>query len=434
MAPPARASAARQSAPAPITEQGKNWLDAYQRVRARSQVLAEPLDPEDQCIQTMPEVSPTKWHLAHTSWFFETFLLKPFSKNYREFHPRYGYLFNSYYNAVGQMHPRAERGLLSRPTTDEVMAYRWHVDNHMTELLGHHRHSERAHIRVRCELGLHHEQQHQELMLTDIKHVLGSNPLRPAYRDLPQAGGQSQPMQWVNMDGGVVSVGADGTGFAFDNELPRHDVLLQPYQLASRPVTNGEFLAFVEDGGYRQVEHWLSDGWAKLQEQQWRSPLYWVLHEGIWHEMTLGGLRPLDRAAPVAHVSYFEADAFARWFGCRLPTEIEWEHAAQGREVVGNLASSGFLQPMAATGEGLQQLFGDVWEWTQSPYVAYPGFKPLSGQLGEYNGKFMSGQVVLRGGSCVTPANHVRASYRNFFYPHDRWQFSGLRLARDGHR
>ncbi len=431
MAPPAHVSAARRGTGARHKEQGGNWLDAYQRVRARSQVLAEPLTAEDQCIQSMPQVSPTKWHLAHTSWFFETFLLRPFLDNYREFNPRYGYLFNSYYYGVGRMHPRAQRGLLSRPTVDEVMAYRGHVDKHMTELLGQRHHPGRVHIRMRCELGLHHEQQHQELLLMDIKHVFAINPLRPVYRDLPKETGLAPEMDWLDFAGGITAIGADGTGFAYDNEMPRHDVLLQPYQLASRPVTNGEYLAFVEDGGYRQTEHWLADGWTCVQDRQWCAPLYWQLHEGTWHEMTLGGLRSLNRAAPVAHISYYEADAFARWFGCRLPTEAEWEHAAQDQPVDGNLAHSGYLQPMPADGPGLQQLFGDVWEWTQSPYSAYPGFKPLAGELGEYNGKFMSGQFVLRGGACVTPNEHLRASYRNFFYPHDRWQFSGVRLARD---
>jgi ergothioneine biosynthesis protein EgtB len=410
----------------------RDWLEGYQRVRQRSERLAAPLEVEDQCIQTIPEVSPTKWHLAHVSWFFETFLLKPFLTGYREFHPRFGFLFNSYYYGVGQMHARPRRGLLSRPTLDEVMSYRAHVDRHMAALLGQTTHPQRDDIVLRCEVGLHHEQQHQELMLTDIKHVLASNPLQPTYAELPLVDAEATPLRWQDFAGGLAEIGAAEGGFAYDNEWPRHRVYLQPYQLASRPVTNAEFVAFIEDGGYQAPEHWLADGWAALVREGWQAPLYWERGQDRWTEMTLGGARPLAPAAPVAHLSYYEADAYARWVGCRLPTEAEWEHAAEGLPTMGNLAGSGFLQPMpAGTGEGLQQVYGDVWEWTQSAYAAYPGFRPLSGALGEYNGKFMCGQYVLRGGSCATPDDHIRASYRNFFYPHDRWQFSGVRLARD---
>lgn len=427
-------SAAIGASPAQRAKQHgeRDWLDDYHRVRQRSEQLAAPLEVEDQCIQTIPEVSPTKWHLAHVSWFFETFLLKPFLTGYREFHPRFGFLFNSYYYGVGQMHARPRRGLLSRPTLDEVMSYRAYVDRHMAALLDQVVHPQRGDIALRCEVGLHHEQQHQELMLTDIKHVLASNPLQPAYAELPLVTAEAPPLRWQDFSGGLTEIGAAGGGFAYDNERPRHPVYLQPYQLASRPVTNAEFLAFIEDGGYQTPEHWMADGWADLAREGWRAPLYWQREQDRWIEMTLGGARPLAPAAPVAHLSYYEADAYARWAGCRLPTEAEWEHAAEGRPATGNLAGSGFLQPMpAGAGEGLQQVYGDVWEWTQSAYAAYPGFRPLSGALGEYNGKFMCGQYVLRGGSCATPDDHIRVSYRNFFYPHDRWQFSGVRLARD---
>ena len=422
---------------APGADEGPDWPARFAAVRARSEALAAPLAVEDQCIQTIAEVSPTKWHLAHVSWFFETFLLGPYLEGYREFHPRFGYLFNSYYYQVGQMHPRPRRGLLSRPTVAEILAYRRHVDAHMHELLARHDHPERAEILRRCEVGLHHEQQHQELILTDIKHVLGSNPLHPAYDEaLPHRTGPTVPLQWREYEGGEAELGADGEGFAYDNERPRHAVLLRPFALASRPVTNGEYLAFVEDGGYATSDHWLADGWAAIQREGWRAPLYWRQVDGNWHEYTLGGLRVLDLDAPVAHLSYYEADAFARWAGARLPTETEWEHAAERVPVAGNLAGSGFLQPMSpgdrgGQRHGLLQIWGDVWEWTASPYAPYPGFRPLAGALGEYNGKFMCAQFVLRGGSCATPDDHIRLTYRNFFYPHDRWQFSGLRLARD---
>ena len=428
-------SAARHGG-APGAGEGPDWPARYTAVRARSEALAAPLAVEDQCIQTIAEVSPTKWHLAHVSWFFETFLLGPYLEGYREFHPRFGYLFNSYYYQVGQMHPRPRRGLLSRPTVAEILAYRHHVDAHMHELLARPDHPERAEILRRCEVGLHHEQQHQELILTDIKHVLGSNPLYPAYDEgLPRRRGTVPPLQWREYEGGEVELGAQGEGFAYDNERPRHPVLLRPFALASRPVTNGEYLAFMEDGGYTTPDHWLADGWAAIQREGWQAPLYWERVDGAWHEYTLGGLRALDLDAPVAHLSYYEADAFARWAGARLPAEAEWEHAATPLPVAGNLAGSGFLQPMPPGDRdgqaGLLQIWGDVWEWTASPYAPYPGFRPLAGALGEYNGKFMCAQFVLRGGSCATPDDHIRPTYRNFFYPHDRWQFSGLRLARD---
>lgn len=395
----------------------------------------------------MADASPAKWHLAHTTWFFETFLLGPYLDGYQAFHPRYAYLFNSYYQGVGRPYPRARRGALSRPTVDEVFAYRRHVDAAMTVLL------ESPHpaadVPVRLELGLHHEQQHQELLLTDLKFAFGTNPLLPAYGGARPAppGGSAPPMAFVAYEGGMARVGAEpGGSFCFDNETPRHRVLLEPFALADRPVSNGEFLAFVEDGGYQRPELWLSDGWAALAGMSAMSdrvdapaaepqagPLYWFRRDGAWQEYRLGGTGRLDPAAPVCHVSFYEADAYARWRGCRLPTEQEWEVAAAGRPVAGNFADAGVLHPSPAdqTDDAPRQLYGDVWEWTASPYVAYPGFRPLAGTLGEYNGKFMSNQLVLRGGSCVSPPGHLRATYRNFFYPGDKWQFTGIRLAHD---
>ena len=403
-------------------------LKRFTQVRAASLALCEGLAPEDTVVQSMPDVSPTKWHLAHTSWFFENFLLVPRLKGYRTFHPRFGYLFNSYYYTVGPMFRRPQRGLLSRPTLDEVRAYRRHVDEHMTHLLE--QAPDDLELGFLVVLGLNHEQQHQELILTDIKHVLGNNPLLPALRDTPMPPKTSATeLEFIAVSGGIAEIGHAGDEFAFDNETPRHRVLLQPHALASRAVTNGEYLEFVRDGGYTEPSLWLSDGWAKVNSEGWGRPLYWT--EDSTAHYTLGGLRDIDLAAPVCHVSYYEADAFARWWGARLPSEPELEHAAQPRAMDGNLVESGFLQPIAAQTTGLTQVYGDVWEWTSSPYAPYPGFKPLTGSLGEYNGKFMCNQLVLRGGSCATPASHLRPSYRNFFYPDARWQFSGIRLAKD---
>ena len=408
----------------------------YQEIRDTTAALAAPLCAEDTCIQSMPDVSPTKWHLAHVTWFFETFVLRPYSPGYRSFDERFDRLFNSYYETVGRMHPRAERGLLSRPTLAEVLEYRAYVDAAVGALsLG----ESGGELRARIELGLQHEQQHQELLLMDVKHVLGMNPLRPAYRsDLPLAEAGSAALGWCDFEGGLLEFGAAaGEGFVFDNETPRHRVYIAPFALASRPVTNGEWLEFVADGGYRRAELWLADGWALVQSGELRAPLYWQPAAGPGGlpdaEYTLGGLRSIDRAAPVVHVSYYEAEAFACWAGARLPTEFEWEHAAAGREREGNFVEDGLLQPAAAPARlgRPAQLFGDVWEWTRSAYLPYPGFRPLPGSLGEYNGKFMCRQQVLRGGACVTPRAHVRASYRNFFHPQQRWAFAGLRLARD---
>jgi ergothioneine biosynthesis protein EgtB len=404
----------------------------YREIRRTTEALCAPLAVEDYVVQSMPDVSPTKWHLAHTSWFFETFVLTPALPGYRPYHPGYKVLFNSYYHGVGAMHPRPERGLLSRPTVAEVYAYRAHVDREMESLFT--GHPDRARdLAFTVELGLHHEQQHQELLRTDIKHVFSRNPLHPAYRELPLPPRRPAPSpEWIAFEEGIRSLGDDGPGFAFDNERPRHRVLVPGFRLATRPVTNREFLAFVEDGGYARPELWLSDGWATREAEGWTTPLHWVDGEGGRQEFTLGGLRELDLDAPVSHVSHYEADAYARWAGARLPTEAEWETAAAEAPMAGNFQDEGFLHPIPApAGDGALQLLGDVWEWTGSPYLPYPGFRPFAGGLGEYNGKFMSGQMVLRGGSCVTPRSHLRATYRNFFPPHSRWQFMGFRLAAD---
>ena len=397
-------------------------------VRARTMQLAAPLSPEDACVQSMPDASPAKWHLAHTTWFFEAFILEKHAPAYRPFDERFAYLFNSYYFTVGQMHARPRRGLLTRPSLAEVVRYRAHVDEAMHRLL-----EERGaepELAFLVTLGINHEQQHQELLLTDVKHLLAQNPLAPAYAELPgREGGSAPPLVWVPRRGGLVEIGHAGEGFAFDNETPRHRALIEDHALASRPVTNGEFRDFIRDGGYREAALWLSDGWTTVNTEGWSRPLYW--QEDLESEFTLGGREALDPGAPVTHVSYYEADAFARWAGARLPTEVEWECAAADLPVEGNFSDSGRLHPRAATGDGLLQVYGDTWEWTASPYAPYPGFRPLAGSLGEYNGKFMCSQMVLRGGSCATPAGHVRPSYRNFFYPQQRWQFTGIRLARD---
>jgi ergothioneine biosynthesis protein EgtB len=400
---------------------------AYARVRGRTLALAAPLSAEDACVQSMPEASPTKWHLAHTTWFFEQFLLGR-DAGYEPVNRDWHFLFNSYYQSVGPMHARPHRGLLTRPSLDEVLRYRAIVDERMAALIADHDDAETV---ERVTLGLHHEQQHQELILTDIKHLLSCNPLEPAYRDTgPSARSAAVALDFIPGAEGIHEIGHGGDGFAFDCETPRHRTLLHPHALANRLVTNAEFREFIEDGGYDTPTLWLSEGWETVQARGWRHPLYWSAD--LASEFTLAGRRDLDPNAPVVHVSYFEADAFAHWAGMRLPAEAEWECAAAGQPVAGNLLDEGALHPRAAQpGEGLLQLWGDVWEWTASPYVSYPGYKPLPGALGEYNGKFMCGQFVLRGGSVATPADHIRASYRNFFAPADRWQFKGLRLARD---
>lgn len=408
----------------------------YARVRRFTEHLCEPLEVEDYGLQVAVEASPPRWHLAHVSWFFETFLLRPYLPGYPVFHVGFDYLFNSYYEQTGSgFWPRAERGLLSRPTVAEVYDYRRHVDRGIADLIAHCTPADWPTVSARLLIGLNHEQQHQELLLTDIKRNLAHNPLRPAYRsDLPAGPcALPGPVGFVSFDGGLVEIGAGPEGFAWDNERPRHRVFLAPFALADRPVTNGEFLAFMEDGGYDNPALWLSDGWAEVRSRGWRSPLYWEPSDAGWQVMTLGGMRALNPAEPACHLSYYEAEAFATWAGARLPTELEWEHAAATLPVQGRFVEDGWLHPRPApeaTG-GLRQMFGDLWEWTGSAYLPYPGYRPPPGALGEYNGKFMCNQMVLRGGSCATPGDHLRATYRNFFYPLERWQFMGLRLARD---
>jgi ergothioneine biosynthesis protein EgtB len=411
-------------------------LRRYRRVRAQTEALAAPLSPEDQSIQSMSDVSPTKWHRAHTTWFFENFLLAPYSPAYREFHPLYGYLFNSYYEGAGARHPRPERGLLSRPSVGEVGEYRAHVDRAMTELVLTANAAIWAEVAPLLELGLNHEEQHQELILMDIKHVLSLNPLDPVY-----ANGQSRrlgiapALEFATIGGGLYEIGHDGADFAFDNEGPRHKIWLEPYRIGSRLVTCGEYRAFIEDGGYTKPALWLSEGWATIQREGWEAPLYWRRDDRAWTVFTLAGRQALDPDEPVCHVSYYEADAFARWSGKRLPTEAEWEVGAASAAIplTGNLMDRGTFHPEAAGKDAtvLQQMIGDAWEWTASPYIAYPGYRPPPGTIGEYNGKFMSNQMVLRGGAAVTPAGHVRLSYRNFFPPASRWAFGGIRLAED---
>ncbi|KZD06354.1 ergothioneine biosynthesis protein EgtB [Oceanibaculum pacificum] len=407
--------------------------ERFRRVRDDSLDLAAGVGPEDQMLQSMPDASPMKWHLAHTSWFFEVFLLEEFLPGYTPFDEGFRYLFNSYYQAVGAQYPRPQRGLISRPNAAEVTAYRHHVDSHVQRLLDSADDTTREKIERLIEIGCNHEQQHQELMLTDLLHGFAQNPLSPAYRPWRQAPLHAvRPLSYAAVEETQVMIGHAGEGFCFDNEYPRHKALLQRHGLADRLVTNAEWLEFMADGGYDTPALWLSDGWAARQAEGWTAPLYWRQDGEGWTSMTLSGRRPIELEAPVVHVSYYEADAFARWADRRLPTEMEWEAAARGVARSGNLRSSGLLRPAAAAGgAGLQQMFGDVWEWTQSAYLPYPGYKAAEGAIGEYNGKFMINQMVLRGGSCVTPDDHIRASYRNFFYPHQRWQFCGLRLAAD---
>jgi ergothioneine biosynthesis protein EgtB len=418
--------------------------EMYTALRQSSTDLCVTLTPEDCNLQAMPETSPAKWHLAHTTWFFETFVLDEYSVGYLPVNPTYSVLFNSYYNGVGNQFPRAQRALLSRPTLAEVQEYRAVVDAAVLALLYEADHPRHDLIQARVELGLHHEAQHQELLLTDVKYNLFQNPLLPAYRqdDDSHSGSSSanqtpavMPLQFIDCPGGECETGYAGDGFCFDNELPRHIEYVAPFKLANRLVTNGEFLEFVAADGYRNPEYWLADGWNELQQHNIQQPLYWGNVDGEWLEYTLHGLAPLNETAPVSHLSYFEAQAFASWAGKRLPTEAEWESAAQRQAVTGNLLDTKQLQPQAAERSGadaFQQLYGDCWEWTQSAYMPYPGYQPFPGAVGEYNGKFMSGQMVLRGGSCLSQAFHIRSSYRNFFYPRDRWQCSGIRLAADG--
>ena len=398
----------------------------YAAVRAATEALAAPLSAEDQQVQSMPDVSPTKWHLAHTTWFFETFLLGPELQGYEPFDPAFHYLFNSYYEAEGPRQPRPERGLITRPSLERVLAYRAHVDAGMARLLAS---GSAGRVADLVELGLNHEQQHQELILMDIKHVLSRNPLKPAYHAAPAAASREPaPLRWQAFPAGLRQIGHGGDGFAFDNERPRHRVYLEAFEIADRLTTCGEYLGFIEDGGYRRPELWLSDGWAMVQAEGWTAPLYWSGGEDGWRMFSLHGERPVDPAEPVCHLSHYEADAYARWAAARLPTEAEWETAAGSSA----LEDSGGLHPSPdAGGEGLRQLGGQVWQWTASAYLPYPRFRTAPGAVGEYNGKFMSGQMALRGSACVTPPGHARITYRNFFPPQARWAFAGVRLARD---
>ena len=399
----------------------------YARIRNATVALCQHLEPEDYVVQSMSDVSPTKWHLAHVTWFFERFILRKYSKTYDWFNEDFDYTLNSYFYTIGGMYPRPDRGLLARPTVKEVIAYRDHVDTAMLDLIA--GKAGDAEFDFLVEVGLSHEQQHQELLLTDIKHVFSVNPAWPAVNPAlaPPPDQQSPPHEFRNGPSGIQEIGHRDNSYCFDNELPRHPELIAEHQIGSRLINNGEYLDFIRDDAYSDPKLWHSDGWATINREGWTRPLYWA--EGLDAEFTLGGKRELDMQAPVAHVSYYEAYAYAKWAGARLPTEAEWELAADGEDVSGNFSESNYWHPVAASGS---QLFGDLWEWTSSAYLPYPGFVPLPGALGESNGKFMSGQMTVRGGSCVTAADHMRASVRSFFYPHQRWQFLGIRLAKDG--
>ncbi|OMP66337.1 ergothioneine biosynthesis protein EgtB [Domibacillus epiphyticus] len=406
----------------------------YSGIRTFTEELVQPLEIEDFIVQSTSDVSPPKWHMAHTTWFFERFVLKPFKESYQEFHPHFDYLFNSYYETIGTFHPRYKRGVLARPTIEEVYTYRKHVDENIVELLENLDDSLLEEVKDLLEIGLHHEQQHQELLLTDIKYNFFQNPLKPLYTQLKETAKEQTLMIFKEFQGGLVEIGYQGGEFSFDNEHPRHKVWLEPYKLASRLVTNGEYLAFMKDGGYEKPQYWLSDGWAAVKNYGWTSPLYWKEDEQEWTQFTLSGEKPLNLEEPVCHVSFYEADAYARWAGKRLPTEAEWEYAAEGVAIEGNFVETQHFHPLSADLEAkglLCKMYGDVWEWTSSAYGPYPGSKPMEGALGEYNAKFMCNQMVLRGGSCATPSSHIRATYRNFFQPEKRWQFSGIRLAED---
>ena len=458
----ASTTAAAQRSPFSASQSRLGRLrDRFHQTRKFTNALCVGLEPEDCVVQSMPDVSPTKWHLAHTTWFFETFILKKFVPGYRAEIPEYAYLFNSYYNAAGNMHRRDLRGLISRPTVNEAQRYRASIDSHIEDLLSNSDESLLHQIEPILVLGFHHEQQHQELLITDIKHVLAQNPLYPVFRAgrarhsvraeertaTPTARG---PFQFIEFDEKIAEIGHDGSGFAYDNEGPQHQALVPAFSLATRPITNGEYISFIEDNGYSRPEFWLSLGWMTVNEQRWNAPLYWIQRDGAWWNFTLSGLRPVDQSEPVTHISYFEADAYANWAGARLPTEFEWERAALSGPIEGNFVESELFHPVAASAPSagalakadvstekpqqhrhLVQMFGDVWEWTRSAYSPYPGYRAVPGALGEYNGKFMCNQYVLRGGSCATSRSHIRRTYRNFFQPEKRWQFTGIRLARD---
>lgn len=419
---------------APSAARSTHLTEQFQKVRAQTTYLSGALAVEDCALQSMPDASPVKWHLGHTSWFFETFVLEKALPGYAPFRPEFRRLFNSYYVAVGPRHPRPERGLLSRPTLDEVMEYRRHVDARMAQAFDDGTLLDSDLIDI-AELGVHHEQQHQELILTDLKHLFSRNPLRPVYAERASLPAGPAPCSaWILFAEGLIKIGHDGGSFCFDNEQPRHRVFVGAFEIASQPVTNREYLEFIADHGYERPELWLSEGWDVRLAQDWNAPLYWARDHTSWSTFTLNGQQPLRLDEPVCHVSYFEADAFARWAGARLPSETEWETFAGARSVNGNLMESGRYHPAPAShyaDDGAAQVFGDVWEWTHSSYEPYPGYQPATGAVGEYNGKFMVNQYVLRGGSCATPGSHIRATYRNFFPAAARWQFSGIRLARD---
>jgi ergothioneine biosynthesis protein EgtB len=422
-----------QSSVQRTTIEGRRMLEnRLLDTRHLSHELASPLSAEDMTVQAMEDASPTKWHLAHVTWFFETFILAKHLPGYRPFDDTFNYCFNSYYESQGPRQPRPKRGVLTRPSSERVLAYRTHVDEGLARLFAHGVEPDSEIARL-VEVGINHEQQHQELLLTDILALFAANPLRPAYRPRRPRAAAAEPDEagWIEYAGGIRQVGHDGKGFAWDNEAPRHDALIHPFRLADRLITNAEWLDFMVDGGYRTASLWLADGWAAVNREGWEAPLYWEQRDDRWLAMSLEGLQAIERAAPVSHVSYFEADAFARWAGKRLPTEFEWETAAQDAPVTGNSLASRALRPLPAEAPSgrPRQMFGDVWEWTQSAYLPYPGYRPPAGALGEYNGKFMVSQQVLRGGSCATPPGHTRSTYRNFFYPRQRWQFMGLRLA-----
>jgi ergothioneine biosynthesis protein EgtB len=417
-------------------------LGRFHQIRNFTDALCSGLEPEDYVVQSMPDVSPTKWHLAHSTWFFEMFILKKFFAGYRAEIPEYAYLFNSYYNAAGDMHRRDLRGLISRPTVQETHRYRASIDSHIDGLLSDADEKLLDEIEPILVLGIHHEQQHQELLITDIKHVFAQNPLYPVYRKAKTGGrssatpgSQSSPLQFIEFDEATFAIGHDGHGFAYDNEGPRHQALVPEFSLASRPITNGEYIEFIEANGYTRPEFWLSLGWMTANEQRWQAPLYWMKRDGAWWHFTLSGFRHVDESEPVTHISYFEADAYANWAGARLPTEFEWERAAFDCPIEGNFVEDEIFHPRAMSFSDhdgqLHQIFGDVWEWTRSAYSPYPGYRAAPGALGEYNGKFMCNQYVLRGGSCATSRTHIRRTYRNFFQPEKRWQFTGIRLARD---
>ncbi len=431
----------------------ESLLARFHQVRNFTNALCSGLEPEDYVIQSMPDVSPTKWHLAHTTWFFETFILKKFLAGYRAEIPEYAYLFNSYYNAAGDMHRRDLRGLISRPTVQETQRYRASIDSHIDDLLSDADEKLLDEIEPILVLGIHHEQQHQELLITDIKHVFAQNPLYPVFREgrarhsvraEERTATECRPYQFIDFEEITTTIGHDGCGFAYDNEGPRYQALVPAFSLASRPVTNGEYIEFIKDSGYTRPEFWLSLGWITVNEPAsggWQAPLYWTKRDGVWWHFTLSGFRPVDESEPVTHVSYFEADAYASWAGARLPTEFEWERAALDCPIEGNLVDTELFHPVAVASaisaekrvkdRSLHQMFGDVWEWTRSAYSPYPGYRAAPGALGEYNGKFMCNQYVLRGGSCATSRSHIRPTYRNFFQPEKRWQFTGIRLARD---